>query len=79
MNSKNSIEFNFIDRTSVLYSKAINLRYNVFFEPIGINKKVIYDRLEEKSLHLVAISKEYVLGYARLLLKIILLKYPRWS
>ncbi len=63
---KGIIEFSFITRESPLYSKAVELRYKIFFAPLNISMDAVFDNMEEQSIHLVAHIGDTTLGYARL-------------
>jgi predicted GNAT family N-acyltransferase len=60
------IKFQFILRDSEFYKEAVALRYQIFFQPNGTSISAIFDELEDRSFHLVAICENRVVGYIRL-------------
>ena len=62
------IEYHFISQNSPYYQPAVTLRHNVFSHTIGTRMDQIIDNKENKSIHLVAILEEEVVGYIRITL-----------
>ena len=60
------IEYFMIDTDSEFYNEAVKLRYRVFFESSHSSMDAIYDEIENKSFHIVAVRNNCVLGYIRL-------------
>lgn len=63
-----SIDFAYITAGSALHLQAVNLRYQIFFQPFGVPPEEVIDQLEEKSFHLAAVSGDLAIGYGRLTL-----------
>lgn len=51
---------------SELYDSALELRYHLFFEELGLPKSAVPDALEEVSTHLSLSDNGLLIGYARL-------------
>lgn len=60
------IVYKYINYKSEEFKQVINLRYNILFQPYNKIEKYEYDELDDKSLHLVALDKNKVVGYSRL-------------
>ena len=60
------IKFEFILRDSKFYKEVVDLRYRIFFEPTGTPISAVFDDIEDRSCHLVAIYENRVVGYIRL-------------
>jgi N-acetylglutamate synthase-like GNAT family acetyltransferase len=61
----NQTIFQFIDYKDEKFKQAISLRYEVLFKPYNV-EKYYYDELDDKSIHLVAIANNQVIGYSRM-------------
>lgn len=64
--ANNEMVFYFIETDSVFYNQVIGLRHKVFFQPLGMSKNIIFDNLENSSMHLIALLEDKVIGYVRL-------------
>jgi hypothetical protein len=62
-------KFEFITTDSKWYNQVINLRYRVFYRDLGLPKNIVYDKKENKSIHLICKNSNKVLGYGRLTIK----------
>lgn len=62
------ISYNFISRNSPYYRPAVTLRHNVFYHPSSVHMDQVLDNKEDRSMHLVAVFKEEVIGYIRITL-----------
>ena len=51
---------------SATYNLALQLRYELFFEELGLPISVVPDDLEESSTHVAMSDDDELLGYARL-------------
>lgn len=51
---------------SDLYFQALHLRYELFFEDLGLPESVVPDNLEEVSAHFALSCNDGLMGYARL-------------
>ena len=62
------IIYKYIHRESDYFKEAANLRFNVLFKPYEKIERYVYDDLDYKSLHLVAMTMEdeKIVGYSRL-------------
>ena len=59
-------KFEFITTESKWYEQVIDLRYSIFYKALGLPKNIVYDKKENKSIHLICRNSDRVLGYGRL-------------
>jgi len=60
------MEYQFIHTSHSLYPDAVALRIKTFFKGISRLDELIYDVMEPKSLHLVCVDHQEVVGTGRL-------------
>ena len=60
------IEYQFITIDSPHYFSTINLRHDAFFRPSGTQIGAVADSREGRSMHLIAMLDDEVVGYIRL-------------
>jgi len=64
--TSDQIEYKYITIDSPYYLTALKLRHEVFYRPSGAKIDAVSDRWEARSIHLVAISDDQVVGYIRI-------------
>ncbi|MBD7910822.1 GNAT family N-acetyltransferase [Clostridium cibarium] len=62
----NKIKYKFITCKDREFDQVIDLRFSILFEPYNIIEKYDYDKLDEISFHLVALSGDRVVAYSRM-------------
>lgn len=60
------IDYRFITIDSPHYFSTLTLRYDVFFRPSGANIDAVSDNREGRSMHLIAMLDDELVGYIRL-------------
>ncbi|ABD79703.1 GNAT family N-acetyltransferase [Saccharophagus degradans] len=55
-----------IEKDSLIYQKALMLRYDLFFKEHNLPFEILKDENEDKSFHLAAFNEESLVGYSRL-------------
>ncbi|MFT8312986.1 MAG: GNAT family N-acetyltransferase [Clostridium sp.] len=61
-----SYKYLYINNDSGLYKEVVEMRYRIFFKPFNCSMDMVFDNLEEESIHLVCCDNNIVAGYARL-------------
>lgn len=61
-----SYKYLYINNDSGLYKEVVEMRYRIFFKPFNCSIDMVFDNLEEESIHLVCCDDNIVAGYARL-------------
>lgn len=60
------MELRFVTYGSAEWADARQLRYSLFFQPMGLSLSVLDDGEEQAAMHLVALAGNRVVGYGRL-------------
>lgn len=61
-----SYKYLYINNDFGLYKEVVEMRYRIFFKPFNCSIDMMFDNLEEESIHLVCCDDNIVAGYARL-------------
>lgn len=60
------VEFIHLKDTDELYKEALDLRYDLFFRAPGLPREILFDALENDSLHVALIHDGSLCAYGRL-------------
>lgn len=63
---RGKVEYLVVSQTDPYYREAVELRYRIFFKPSNASMEAVYDSIENKSYHVVAVRDKKVIGYIRL-------------
>ncbi|MGP9767733.1 GNAT family N-acetyltransferase [Halomonas sp. AOP13-D3-9] len=66
MGKEVKVEFIHLKGTDELYKEALDLRYDLFFRASGLPREVLFDALENDSLHVALIHDGSLCAYGRL-------------
>ncbi|MGF1704408.1 GNAT family N-acetyltransferase [Enterovibrio baiacu] len=66
MRVNSDVEFVILNRDESLYQEALDLRFNLFFEPANLPRDVLFDDNETRSTHLTLTQDGALLAYLRL-------------
>ncbi|MEI8609138.1 GNAT family N-acetyltransferase [Enterovibrio sp. Hal110] len=66
MRVNSDVEFVILNRDESLYQEALDLRFNLFFEPANLPRDVLFDDNETRSKHLALTQDGALLAYLRL-------------
>ncbi|MBE1277849.1 GNAT family N-acetyltransferase [Enterovibrio baiacu] len=66
MRVNSDVEFVILNRDESLYQEALDLRFNLFFEPANLPRDVLFDDNETPSTHLALTQDGALLAYLRL-------------
>ena len=66
MRVNSDVEFVILNRDESLYQEALDLRFNLFFEPANLPRDVLFDDNETRSTHLALTQDGALLAYLRI-------------